>query len=208
MNPIPSLNFYKLEEINNNLCIVLKNKILLENNQNNFSSQINNNCLIQDKYLIIGARSNKDKNTISENNGGFYIINLKNEDFKIIKYITINNCNYVNCFLNFKENIFICTNSYYAYSKTKDRKKSKYELISFEFKEKELKIEKISSIEGCYFYINCNKLFLDYFIITSNKKNNSLTKINEKGNFNYKTCISIDPPNKAKEVKIKHFNNK
>ena len=63
----------------------------------------NNNIIIKNKYLIIGTHSNEKTNK----DGGFYIINL--DKFNIIYYFTIKNCIYSNCFINFKNNIFICS---------------------------------------------------------------------------------------------------
>ena len=199
--PKVSLNLYKLEEINQNLFIVLKDKIIPKDNQNIFSKQFNNCCVIKNKYLIIGARSNK--NIINENNGGFYVINLEGDKYNIINYTIIKNSNYVNSFINFKENIFICTNSFTILSEKKKRKTTKYELLSYQIiegKKGDIQIEKISQTVGNYFCINCNKLIGDGFLISSNRKHNSITKIKENGIFSYKTCASFNvPSNKQKD---------
>ena len=208
----PSLNFYKLEEFNDNFYIVLNNKIKISEGQNNFSWKVNNCCVIKNKYLIIGAHSIKNNKNGKRNYGGFYVIDLEKEKYDLNKYIYIKNSDYVKSIVNFENNIFICNNAYSFYSKKQKIKIKGFELLSFriiEGEKGEFQIKKIDKLKGGdYFSINCKGLLHNCFIISSGRieKKNSITLIKKKGFFLFKKYISLIPyVSKKKLIKYSPF---
>ena len=76
--PIRAIEFYKIESENKEFNLQLIGNITLEEQENSPSSYRYNSCIVNDKYLLIGAR----RRSITKNNGGIYIINLDNFQYK------------------------------------------------------------------------------------------------------------------------------
>ena len=170
-------------------------------NQNIFSVSTNNCCIFENIYLIIGAQEN-----INNKFGGFYIINL--DKVQIIKYYEGRRCKILNCLMNYKENMFICSSIYHI--KYHDHKFIRRKLVLYEFniikgeKNDELEIRKKSTCKGLFSLINSNSLISDNFIISSFTGQSSLIKIDE-NKIKYFAQIKIDNPDIIQNIKIKEI---
>jgi len=116
----PYLLFYKINQ-DKKLNVILIDEIKPREDQNKFSISHNNSIIIENKFLIIGAESN-DSNKF----GGFYAINL--DKIEMPYYYQVPKCLCFNSFLNYQNNMFICSTSF----KTKNPY-NKYKLILYEF---------------------------------------------------------------------------
>ena len=201
----PYLLFYKIDDNSKDFNLILIGRTTLTKEDNKFSSVYNNNCIMNDKYLLISSQSNyvnnktlknnkkddkenienkndKDKKNLDEQenkkDGGIYIISLEN--FEIIRFLTINDSRFVNSCLFYKDNIFICNYSYYHHRK--NIKRTNYKLLLFQLIEEENeKIKMISKdhLIGNYSFIDSSSMILNNFLISSNGKTNSLVKVNK-----------------------------
>jgi len=167
----PYLLFYKINQNEIKLNLILIGYIKPTIYQNGFSVSHNNKIILENKFLIIGTKSNN-----SANNGGFYVINL--DRIEICYYFSEKNSLSFNSLLNYKNNMFICS------VKFKDKWNKK--LILYEFKiekneiDEEFSIKKKCSIKGDnYSLISNTSIILDCFLISSSCRTNSLVKINE-----------------------------
>ena len=166
----PYLLFYKIkhDEKLNIVNIYLIGELKPRKDQNKFSITHNNSIIIEKKFLIIGAKSNK-----SNKYGGFYVINI--DKIQISYYYQEPNCLYFNSFLNYLNNKFICSASF------KNKKFKYYKLILYEFiidKNEEFKIKKVLFNKGKHSIITNTSIILDSFLVTSSHGTNSLIKIN------------------------------
>jgi hypothetical protein len=147
----------------------INNKSEIIDNKNKSQLQKENNNLIKEAKII---------------KAGFYIINLdiiledisKIEKAINIKYIDC--CKEVYCISHIRDNMFVSTFELINRN---------YTLTTFEIIEKNERIDinKISYYYGRGKNINSNKLINDSFIICSNNRNNSILRINKKGEINY-----------------------
>ena len=147
----------------------INNKSEIIDNKNKSQLQKENNNLIKEAKII---------------KAGFYIINLdiiledisKIEKAINIKYIDC--CKEVYCISHIRDNMFVST--FELINKN-------YTLTTFEIIEKNERIDinKISYYYGRGKNINSNKLINDSFIICSNNRNNSILRINKKGEIYY-----------------------
>ncbi len=99
-----SVEFYKIDEKNREFSLILIKQIIFkeeEFNHNHLSDSYNNCCVIKEKYLLIGAKSNFYRD------GGIYIINLDN--YKLIKYRGFFRSNVINCLLDAGDNMVVCS---------------------------------------------------------------------------------------------------
>ena len=191
-----SLEFYTIDDKNIEFSLILIKNIIFQEGKNfrhnNLSDSYNNCCIIKDKYLLIGAKSNFYRD------GGIYIINLDN--FKLIKYRKFYRSEEINCIIDIGHNMAVCSskqeikkgihnnfisdginnsNNIQIIDENKIHM-PKYQLILFELKETDnekiiLDIKK--TLNGNYFWIDCDKLISDSYIICSVKRNNSLIKV-------------------------------
>ena len=161
----PYLLFFKINQ-DKKLNVILTGEIKPREDQNKFSISHNNSIIIENKFLIIGAKSN-DSNKF----GGFYIINL--DKVEISYYYQEPRCLFFNSFLNYQNNMFICSTSF--------KTKYPYKLILYEFiieKNEKIKIIKKDTKIGKYFKIANTSLILDCYLISTTQRTNSLVKIN------------------------------
>jgi hypothetical protein len=99
-----SVEFYTIDENNKEFSLILIKKIMFKEEEfyhNHLSDSYNNCCVIQEKYLLIGAKANFYRD------GGIYIINLDN--YNLIKYRGFFRSSGINCLLNISNNIVICS---------------------------------------------------------------------------------------------------
>ena len=88
-------------------------------------------------------------------------------------YYQVPKCLCFNSFLNYQNNMFICSTSF--------KTKYPYKLILYEFiieKNEKIKIIKKDTKVGKYFKIANTSLILDCYLISSTQRTNSLVKIN------------------------------
>lgn len=122
-----------------------------------------NNFIINNRINNIKSRKRNRKNILKKNNNNVFW----NKDYKA------DGINIINQEQNFNN----------INTKINDEKKtimSKFQLVLFELKEKDngkvvLDIKK--TLNGNYFWINCDKLISDSYIICSLKRDNSLIKV-------------------------------
>ena len=184
----PYLLFYKIKQ-DENLNINLIGEIKPRKDQNKFSISHNNNIIIENKFLIIGAKSND-----SNKYGGFYIINI--DKIQISYYYQESKCLFFNSFLKYKSNMFICSTTF-RLIKTLNQ----YKLILYEFiidKNGELKIKKVDSNKGKHLIIINSSIILDNFLITTVHRTNSLIKIN---NDRISLCSEYEIDKKYTKIK-------
>jgi len=189
----PYLLFYKVnqnEKLNLNLIGVIKPR----EDQNVFSVSHNNSIILENTFLIIGAKLNNSKKY-----GGFYVINL--DKIEISYYFQEKKCIFFNSFLNYKNNMFICSTKF-------KNIKAKYKLILYEFKiekNEKFSIKKKCTIEGNCFLIANSSIILDCFLISYIYRTNSLIKIN---NDKLTLCSEYKLGNKyIKKKSVTNFDN-
>ena len=100
------------------------------------------------------------------------MIDLEKGKYGLNNFIIIKNSDYVNCFINYENNIFICTNAISCYLKFKTHWNTIFELLSYQLIEGEkgeIQIKMLDKKKGNYFKINCKKLICNSMIISSTK---------------------------------------
>ena len=189
------LLFYKIKQ-NEKLNLILIGEIKPREDQNRFSYSHNNSIILENKFLIIGAKINNSKN-----DGGFYVINI--DKIEISYYFQENNCLYFHSLLNYKTNMFICSTKFKGI-----KNKYKYKLILYEFiieQNEKFSIKKKFNIEGNYSLITNTSIILDCFLMSSTYRTNSLLKIT---NDKIIQCSEYELGNKyTKNKKVHNENN-
>ena len=190
----PFLLFYKINQ-NEKLNLILIGQIKPREDQNGFSVFHNNSIILENKFLIIGAKINNSKN-----HGGFYVINL--DKIEISYYFQERNCIYFNSLLNYKNNMFICSTKFKGIQ-------NKNKLILYEFiieKNEKFSIKKKCAIKGNYSLINNTSIISDCFLMSSTYRTNSLIKIT---NDKITLCSKYDLGKKyTKNNNVNNENNK
>ena len=157
--PQKSIEFYTIDIKSKEFNIMLMEKIILHEVDNNFSNSYNNCCLINDKFLLIGAKKNT-KNI--DNDGGIYIINI--EKYQIIKYYKFSFCEDIITLLKINNNLIVCSSELYlSREKNKNnikitgkRKERKRIQNKIKMEKKKILRENISSNKNGENNINCN----------------------------------------------------
>ena len=196
-SPKSIIEFYKIIEEKDNFSFDKVDKIIEFEKEENTLKNNNNYYIYKNKYLLLS--SGKMENSTS---GGIYIIDL--ELFKKKSFHRFTQCVSINSIIPSKISNVIIVSSIFNYKKywidksKKQKEKNgnniksntknvnRGKLLSIEIKEENniitLNINK--NIEGGQFYfINCQKLFLNSYFFTSIYKTNSLIKYLEDGKF-------------------------
>ena len=177
--PIQRIEVFNIDESNEDLFLIQKGYIYLNEEDNYFSRQNNNYFLYEDKYLLIASIENKN----TKRKGGIYIFDI--EKFTKINYIQYNNIISINCFLGVNKNTLICSTETIFKKKSYRNKEGALYLLNIEEKNNSLKLnlkeDKITN--GEYKYIDCENFIYESYFSSSSMKNNCIIRINEKYEF-------------------------
>ena len=196
----PYLLFYKIQQ-NEKLDLILIGEIKPREDQNDFSISHNNSIILENKFLIIGARLNNFKK-----HGGFYVIDI--DRIEISYYFQEQKCIFFHSLLNYKNNMFICS------TKFKGTRTNMYKLILYEFikeKNEKFSIKKKGFIKGNYSLITNTSIILDCFLVSSTDRSNNLIKIIDDkivfcSEYNFGNKYTKNKNNYCEKIEINLFN--
>ena len=187
--PKKSIEFYTIDANSKEFNLILMEKIILEMDDNNLSNSYNNCCLVNDKFLLIGAK----KNTRNiDNEGGIYIINI--DKYQIIKYYKFSYCENINTLLKINNNLIVCSSELYL---SREKNENNIKIIGMKKKrnriQNKIKMKKKKILRDNKKYgennINCNNnnINQNMKINKNDFKDNENNKIDE----NIKNKINI-----------------